>query len=119
MTGSRRNCRSPKQKIIPERPKKEIKEYAGDGGTSICPEDMEVSMHAIEDAACSKTITFTGRRGRNVFSILVDGGSTHSFLDGSKVSNLKCELVKTLSMKVLGANRNHLTSQYECSSKFT
>lgn len=47
------------------------------------------------------------------FSILVDGGSTHSFLDERAASKLKCEVVHTDAMQVLVANGNHLTSKHE------
>lgn len=78
-------------------------------------EQMEVSVHAIEGCHNNKTITLTGRRGNQKFSILVDGGSTHSFLDEHTATKRRCELVKTKPMKVQVANGNLLKSRYECS----
>lgn len=40
---------------------------------------MEVSVHAIEGYHNNKTITLTGNKGKQQFSILVDGGSTQFF----------------------------------------
>lgn len=77
-------------------------------------ENMEVSVHAIEGVHSNKTITLTGRRGKQQFAILIDGGSTHSLLDETTAGKLKCELVKTQPMKVQVANGNHLESLYEC-----
>nr|XP_017226343.1 PREDICTED: uncharacterized protein LOC108202460 [Daucus carota subsp. sativus] len=81
-------------------------------------EQMEVSVHAIEGLHHNKTITLTGRRGKHQFSILIDGGSTHSFLDEHTAGKLKCELVQTQPLKVQVANGNQLESQYE-SAGFT
>ena len=82
--------------------------------TETMPEQMEVSVHAIEGFHTNKTITLTGRRGHQNFSILIDGGSTHSFLYEHTATKLRCELVQTRPMKVQVANGNHLVSQYEC-----
>lgn len=49
------------------------------------------------------------------FSVLIDGGSTHSFLDVNTATKLKCELIETKPMRVMVANGNHLISKYECS----
>lgn len=75
---------------------------------------MEVSVHAIEGVYSNQTITLTGRRGQKEFNILVDGGSTHSFLDEKTASKLRCEVVETAPMQVLVANGNHLISKHEC-----
>nr|XP_017233486.1 PREDICTED: uncharacterized protein LOC108207560 [Daucus carota subsp. sativus] len=77
-------------------------------------QQIEVSVHAIEGLKGSQTITLTGYKNKKQFSILVDGGSTHSFLDEKTASQLKCELVKTKPMKVMVANGNQLVSHYEC-----
>lgn len=78
-------------------------------------DSMEVSVHAIEGVQNNQTITLTGQIGKKEFSVLIDGGSTHSFLDEQTATRLKCQLVKTKPMKVLVANGNHLLSNYECS----
>lgn len=66
---------------------------------------MEVSVHAIEGAYSKRTITW--KEGNKEFSILVDGGSTHSFLDEKTALKLRCEDVETVPMQVLVANENH------------
>lgn len=81
-------------------------------------QQMAVSIHAIEGVQDSQTITLTGNKGKKQFSILIDGGSTHSFIDDKTAIHLKCELTKTPPMKVLVANGNQLISQYEC-NKFS
>lgn len=93
-----------------EQPSAANEESQGSNST----EQMEVSVHAIEGFQNNKTITLTGRRGNQSFSILVDGGSTHSFLDEHTATRLKCELVQTQPMRVQVANGSHLVSQYEC-----
>lgn len=86
-----------------------------DNDTGMHTEEFsEVSVHAIEGSHNNKIITLIGRRGKQQFSILIDGGSTHSFLDEQMASKLRCELVKTHPMKVQVANGNHLVSQFEC-----
>ncbi|XP_017241605.1 uncharacterized protein LOC135152094 [Daucus carota subsp. sativus] len=77
-------------------------------------QQIEVSVHAIEGLKGSQTITLTGYKNKKQFSILVDGGSTHSFLDEKTAAQLKCELVKTKPLKVMVANGNQLVSHYEC-----
>ena len=75
---------------------------------------MEVSIHAIEGVHSNRTITLTGTKGQKEFSILVYGGSTHSFLDEGTARKLKCEIVQTTPMQVMVANGNHLISKHEC-----
>lgn len=74
-------------------------------------ETIEVSVHAIEEDPSNRTIALIGKKRNKEYSILVDGGSTHSFLDKTASSKLKCELVQSTHMKVLVANDNHLVSQ--------
>lgn len=62
---------------------------------------MEVSVHAIEGVYSNQTITLTGKRGQKEFTVLIDGGSTHSFLDENTAVKLKCEVVETAPMQVL------------------
>lgn len=54
------------------------------------PPSMEVSVHAIEGAYSNRTITLTGKKGNKEFSILVDGGSNHSFLDEKTAGGRNC-----------------------------
>lgn len=77
-------------------------------------QQMAVSVHVIEGVQDNQTITLTGNKGKKQFSILIDGGSTHSFIDDKTANKLKCELVKTPAMKMLVANGNQLVSQYVC-----
>lgn len=62
-------------------------------GVEVGEVSMEVSVHAIEGAHSNQTIT--GYIGKKEFSILIDGGSTHSFLDEQTAVRLNCQLVKT------------------------
>ena len=51
-------------------------------------QQIEVSVHAIEGLKGCQTITLTGYKNKKQFSILIDGGNTHSFLDDNTASQL-------------------------------
>ncbi|XP_074379422.1 uncharacterized protein LOC141720727 isoform X1 [Apium graveolens] len=75
---------------------------------------MEVYVHDIEGHHTNQTLVLTGEKGKHTLSILVDDGSTHSFLDETAASKLKYDMVETTPLQVLVANGNKLTSKYQC-----
>lgn len=69
--------------------------------------DCVVSLHALKGQPPTETIKLVGKVKNNEVVILVDSGSTHSFLDPSVVRRVNCEVVMTnpLQVTVVGGGR--------------
>lgn len=75
--------------------------------------DCVVSLHAFKGQPPAETIKLVGKVKNNEVVILVDPGSTHSFLDPSAVRRVNCEVVMTNPLQVTVAGGGRI----ECSSK--
>lgn len=75
-------------------------------------ENMEVSIHAMEGQPNPQILMFDEHVGRRTFAILIDGGSTHNFLDPKATKFLGSDLEPTSPMNVIVANGEKLTSTY-------
>lgn len=81
-------------------------DVAGDNG--------EISIHALKGVANNKIIKVGGRCRGNDLMILIDSGSTHSFLDENTAGRLKCQLTGTLPLSVTVANGQRVLSNSAC-----
>ena len=52
----------------------------------------ELSMHALQGHASGKVLKVKGIVGKNALVVLIDSGSTHSFLDEETTTALQCPL---------------------------
>lgn len=75
---------------------------------------MEISINAIEGGHNPRTIVMTGEVGHRTFSIQIDGGSTHSFIDPNTAKRLGCLRQETTPRSVTVANGNQLVTRFVC-----
>ncbi|KAL3646227.1 hypothetical protein CASFOL_011407 [Castilleja foliolosa] len=90
---------------------KEIEEISSDHLED--ESDCGVSLHALKGQVPTDTIKLAGKVGNNSLVILVDSGSTHSFIDPSAAKRVNCDIEVTNPMQVTVAGGG----QIECSSK--
>ncbi|XP_052171653.1 uncharacterized protein LOC127787633 [Diospyros lotus] len=92
----------------------------GDGDTltlvgELGEEDNEaISLHAIKGMTGSKIIKVEGRAQDSTLMVLIDSGSTHSFIDEGIARKLKCELSNTQPLAVTVANGSKVLSRSAC-----
>lgn len=75
---------------------------------------MEISIHALEGVTNNKIIKVEGQANKCNLMILIDSGSTHSFLDESTTERLKCQLTGTPPLSVTVANGSRVMSNSAC-----
>lgn len=63
-------------------------------------ENVQVSLHALTGLLAPETIKIKGRVKKNEITILIDTGSTHTFLDTITARNLKCVVECTTGIMV-------------------
>lgn len=63
-------------------------------------ENVQVSLHALTGCLAPKTIKIKGRVKKNEITILIDTGSTNTFLDTITARNLKCVVECTTGIMV-------------------
>ncbi|XP_012844847.1 PREDICTED: uncharacterized protein LOC105964883, partial [Erythranthe guttata] len=75
----------------------------------------KISVYALAGQVSPTTIKLVGMVNRQPISILVDTGSTHTFLDPNTAKRLKCILEPTSQWKVSVADGRKVFSKYKCS----
>ena len=79
--------------------KGEEEDPVGGEEATLVPEEEEdngeISLHALKGLTNSKIIKVEGKVEESKLMILIDSGSTHSFLDESTAKRLKCPLIPT------------------------
>lgn len=75
---------------------------------------MEISVHALSGNVTPNTIKLKGLLKKRKLSVLVDSGSTHSFLDpiAARLNNIT--MVTTPPLVVMVADENRLVSDSKC-----
>lgn len=121
-------CKSPKlylmhgSDLIPEDKLDEVFYDSTDGVTSsldqvtldsIAP---EISLHALSGSLAPKTMRLVGLIQNHRVVILIDSGSTHSFLDPSILNRVSLGVIIPLQLQVRVANGATLVSQGKCKS---
>lgn len=89
-------------------------ETAGQSDEEGDEEIMEISFNALSGSLKPKTIRIPGQVKRRKVSILIDSGSTHSFIDEKLVKELKYKVEPTQSVTVTVANGDKLHSTATC-----
>jgi len=74
----------------------------------------EISIHALKGVANNKIIKVEGKVRDCSLMILIDNGSTHSFLDEGTTRRLECQLTRTQPLSVTIANGNQVVSKSAC-----
>ncbi|XP_026443847.1 uncharacterized protein LOC113344001 [Papaver somniferum] len=77
--------------------------------------EVEVSLHALTGSATGDTIRIPGLINKKTVFILIDTGSTTSFIDSALVTSLKYSITPTSPMLVTVANGEQTTSSGICS----
>lgn len=73
-----------------------------------------VSLNALSGTEVPNTITLNGTSKKKLLTILLDSGSTHSFLDMETARQIGCIHKEARPMRVTVANGNQLMSLYSC-----
>ena len=73
-----------------------------------------ISLHAIKGVASSKIIKVEGKVPEGSLMVLIDNGSTHSFIDEGTAWKMKCELSNTQPLAVTVANGSRVLSKSAC-----
>lgn len=77
-------------------------------------EDLGISVHALAGRVVYKTLKIFGKVKNSVISILLDTGSTHSFIDPQAARQFNSAIVHTNTLSVTVANGDKM----ECASKY-
>ncbi|XP_026396090.1 uncharacterized protein LOC113290721 [Papaver somniferum] len=77
-------------------------------------EKMEISFHALDGNISHTSIKIKGRVKGHELTILVESGSTHSFLDPSVAKRCGTNILPTQTLQVTVADGNKLLSQAKC-----
>lgn len=77
--------------------------------------DVEISLHALTGNISGDTIRILGFIRKNAISILIDTGSTHSFVHRALAKTLHCSIEQTASLLVTVANGDKTISYGICS----
>ena len=73
-----------------------------------------ISLHALIGCPSNKIIKVEGQVRDKKLMILIDSGSTHSFLNEKTTKDLGCDLQKTFPLSVTVANGNKVYSKSKC-----
>ncbi|XP_070022199.1 uncharacterized protein [Nicotiana sylvestris] len=86
--------------------------------TVIIPEeeivDKAISLNALSGTEVPNTIKLRGEAKKNSLIILLDSGSTHSFLDMEAAKKIGCLILEAVPMRVIVENGNYLMSLHIC-----
>lgn len=76
--------------------------------------DEAISLNALSGTEVPNTIKLRGEAKNNKITILLDSGSTHSFLDLETARKIGCQILEAVPMRVTVANGNYITSLHSC-----
>ena len=77
-------------------------------------EDGEISLNALKGCSTNKIIKVGGKARSRKLMVLIDGGSTYSFLDENTAKDLHCKLKSTFLLSVAVANGSKMHSKSKC-----
>ena len=77
-------------------------------------DNRAISLHDIKGVASNKIITVEGKVQEGTLMVLIDNGSTHSFLDENTTKKLNCRLTGTQPLTVTVDNGNKVLSNLAC-----
>ncbi|XP_026383257.1 uncharacterized protein LOC113278706 [Papaver somniferum] len=88
----------------------EVSDASHSGGDS----PIEISLHALTWTTTHETIKIYGHLNKHHVTVLIDTGSTHSFIDATLISKLGLHVSPTGHMLVTVANGDNTISQGIC-----
>jgi len=75
---------------------------------------LKISFHAISRTNHPQTIRVIGKLKSQDITVLIDGGSTHNFLDQSVVSRLGLPMMREKKFQVMVANHEKIACSGRC-----
>ena len=75
---------------------------------------LEISFHAITGIEHPQTIRFLGKLKSKNVTVLIDGGSTHNFIDQALVSRFELPVTQGNQLQVMMANREKIECAGQC-----
>ncbi|KAJ0078322.1 hypothetical protein Patl1_37072 [Pistacia atlantica] len=75
---------------------------------------MELSMNVIDGGVSDNTIKLKGQMKGKVILILIDSGSTNSFMDGKTTKELKLEMMQVSPLTIAVADGRKLMVKAKC-----
>ncbi len=100
--------------IQEEIPELEEERIADPGEEGLADHEMGISMHAVSGEKPQETIKVQGEAKGQSLTILIDTGSTHSFMDLQMARNLKAQLVIATPLIVTVVNGQKVLSKLQC-----
>ena len=76
--------------------------------------DNGISLHALSGKSTPNAFKIKGTVGRKIISILINSGSTNSFIDEVLVKELQIPIISTFILKVTVANGDQMCSGAKC-----
>ncbi|XP_019252808.1 PREDICTED: uncharacterized protein LOC109231614 [Nicotiana attenuata] len=111
-------CKQRQLNAISAAQEETIEEIREQEETMLIPEeeivDEAISLNALSGTEVPNTIKLRGESKKNSLTILLDSGSTHSFLDMEAAKRTGCLISEAVTMRVTVANGNYLMSLYIC-----
>lgn len=74
----------------------------------------EISFHAMAGTKHPQTIRVSGKLKNKEVTVLIDGGSTHNFIDQSIVSKFRLPVVRDKKLQVMVTNREKIECVGQC-----
>ena len=75
---------------------------------------LEMSFHAIEGVAHRQTFRVVGKLKNKAVTVLIDGGSTHNFIDYTIVTKFGLDVARDQKLQVMVANRDKINCDGQC-----
>ncbi|KAK2990954.1 hypothetical protein RJ640_002962, partial [Escallonia rubra] len=85
-----------------------------DEGAKDGHEKVEITANAITGSSTHNTFKLWGQHKKKTFSILIDTGSTHNFLNPATAARLGCVITPTETMIIMVADGNKVESDAMC-----
>ncbi|XP_061968341.1 uncharacterized protein LOC133691764 [Populus nigra] len=110
-------CERPQLFMIEDSSNTSLEEEITDTEDIINSEDMpKISFHAIAGAEHPQTLRVLGQLGNKKVTVLIDGGSTHNFIDQVVVTKFGIPINRSQRFQVMVANREKITCTGQCQS---
>ena len=92
-----------------------LEEDSDDSREIPSPEDIpEISFHAIAGAEHPQTLRVMGNLRNKSVTVLIDGGSTHNFIDQAVVTKFGLPVNQSKQFKVMVSNREKINCNGQC-----
>ena len=108
-------CERPQLFMIADSSHTSLEEDKDDSREIPSPEDIpEISFHAIASAEHPQTLRVMGKLRNKSVTVLIDGGSTHNFIDQVVVTKFGLPVNQSKQFQVMVANREKINCNGQC-----